>query len=474
MGTIVPVILSGGAGSRLWPLSRSLYPKQLLPLNSPKTMLQETAARVSGQDFAAPIVVCNHEHRFIVAEQLRDDRIAAAAIILEPVGRNTAPAVAVAAITAIAADPHATILVLPSDHVIADIEAFTRAASTGVKAVKAGRLVTFGIEPNCPETGYGYIKTGAAEATAPGCFSVADFIEKPDASTAERFLLDGGYLWNSGIFLFSAQRYLDELERFNPGIVIACKTALGNGGQDLDFFRLDRAAFEQAEALSIDYAVMEKTADAAVVPVSMGWNDVGSWSALWDIGEHDQNGNVINGDVVTHETENSYIRSRRGLVAVVGLKDIIVANTEDAVLVASKDKAQDVKIIVDQLIADGRSEPLYHTRVYRPWGWYQTLETGDKFQVKQITVKPGAKLSLQKHRHRAEHWVVVTGVATVTKGENRFDLRENESTFIPIGETHRLENVTESPVSIIEVQSGDYLGEDDIIRLEDTYGRIDE
>jgi len=470
---IVPVILSGGSGTRLWPLSRSLFPKQLLPLAGEDTMLQETLKRVSGPDFDKPMIICNDVHRFIVGEQLRALDVEHQGILLEPAGRNTAPAAAVAALKLSAAlGEKVVMMLLPSDHVIADLAAFRAAAQKALAAANTGSLVTFGIEPGHPETGYGYIKQGDLLDGLEGCYTVERFEEKPDKEKAQAFLADGGYQWNSGMFLFSCGSFLEELERLHPAMIAACRDAVEAGEEDLDFFRLNEGAFIDADSLSIDYAVMEHTDRAAVVPVEMGWNDVGSWTALWDIGQKDQDGNVFHGDVIALDVKDSYIRSEARLVAATGVKNLIVAATDDAVLVAGKEKAQQVKDLVERIKAGERHEHETHTRVYRPWGSYQTLELGANFQVKQLSVKPGAQLSLQKHKHRAEHWVVVEGLATVTRDDEVVELEANQSTYIPIGMKHRLENKTDNSLKIIEIQSGDYLGEDDIIRYEDDYGRL--
>ena len=470
---IHPVILSGGAGTRLWPLSRAAYPKQLLPLVSERTLLQETAARnLSDVGFAAPLLICNEDHRFLVDEQLRQVAIEPQAILLEPIARNTGPAIAAAALWLLARDPDALMLVQPSDHVVADTEAFHRAVMQGIAAAHAGRLVTFGVKPTRPDTGYGYIQAGGTLANADGVRSVDRFVEKPNRETAERFLSDGNFLWNSGIFLLSARAYLDELARINPAMLAACERAMQTGEEDLVFFRLDRAAFAEAPSLSIDHAVMEHTNRAAVVPVDMAWSDVGSWHALRDIGDADGAGNVLNGDVLAEKVTNSYIRSTGGrLVAAVGLDNVVIVATDDAVLVADADCAAQVSGLVTTLRQRNRSEPDQHTTGYRPWGNYRTVDAGDRFQVKRITVKPGGKLSLQKHYHRAEHWVVVRGTAIVQRGEERMIVRENESVYIPIGTEHRLENPGKLPLQLIEVQSGPYLGEDDIVRVADNYGR---
>lgn len=463
MSNLIPVILSGGAGTRLWPLSRELRPKQLLPLTSQQTLLQETALRLGGR----PIVVCNHEHRFIVAEQLREIGIEPQGIMIEPMGRNTAPAVAVSALLA-ESSPDSLLLVMPSDHQIRDVEAFRRAVDKAIPQAQAGKLVTFGIKPTDANTGYGYIRRGAACGE---CFDVEQFVEKPDLATAQAYLDSGDYLWNGGIFLFSAQAYLGELTRQRPDMVDLCRRALAEGETDLFFFRLAEAAFEAIKGESIDYAVMEQTSRAAVVPVDMGWSDIGSWSALWAESGPDRNGNVVLGDVVTNATTNSYIRSERQLVATIGIDNLIVVATDDAVLIADKAHDQDVKKIVEELKSLNRPEASQGSRVWRPWGWFQTIDDGSRHRVKHIQVNPGSKLSLQKHWHRSEHWVVVTGTAVVTCGDKTFTLRENESTFIPTGTVHRLENPGKLPLRMIEVQSGEYVGEDDIVRIADDYGR---
>ncbi len=469
---IVPVLLSGGSGSRLWPLSRELYPKQFLPLCSERTMFQDTALRVSdGVTFESPLVVCNQEHRFLVAEQMRHAGITPQGILLEPLGRNTAAACALAALRIEATDPDALLLMLPADHEIRDTTAFHRAIDAAVRTAATGRLVTFGITPTAPETGYGYIRRGDPLPMVEGAFQVAAFVEKPTLDVAQSYLADGGYSWNSGMFLFQAGQLLAEMERHAPDVVDACRAALANGQADLDFFRLDAAAFAKAPSISIDYAVMERTSIAAVVPCDMGWTDVGAWSALWEVGAKDADGNVLVGDVLLEGAQNCYVRSENHLTAVVGVRNAVVVVVDDAVLVADRDHTQDVKRIVDRLKKAGRSESINHRKVHRPWGSYQSLHTGDRFQVKSLTIAPGSQLSLQKHHHRAEHWVVVNGTALVTRGDEQVFVYENQSIYIPIGTVHRLENPGKVPLTIIEVQSGSYLGEDDIVRLEDSYGR---
>ena len=472
---IQPVILSGGAGTRLWPLSRELYPKQLLPLLSDKTMLQETVGRLEGlQTSGAPMIVCNEAHRFMVAEQLRQQEVAPSAIILEPCGRNTAPAIAIAAMQAQQNGDDSILLVLPADHLIADVVSFRKAVLAGAELAEIGKLVTFGIVPDHPETGYGYIK--AKNSISPKSFqasSVAEFVEKPDLATAEQYVASGNYYWNSGMFMFKASTYLLELNHYRPDIFNACQAAFDAITTDLDFHRLDNDYFSACPSESIDYAVMEKTMKAVVFPLSVGWNDIGSWAALWDVREKDSVGNVVFGDVLIEQVENCYLHSSRRLVAAVGVQNLVVVETPDAVLVAQKDRVQEVKGIVRQLKAQQRSEADFHHRVNRPWGAYEGIDFGERFQVKRITVDAGAQLSLQKHHHRAEHWVVVRGTAKVTCGEKTFLLTENQSTYIPLGEVHRLGNPGQIPLEIIEVQSGSYLGEDDIIRLEDNYGRND-
>jgi mannose-1-phosphate guanylyltransferase / mannose-6-phosphate isomerase len=465
--TLIPVILSGGSGTRLWPLSRELYPKQLLPLVGKHTMLQETVRRLEGLDVAPPLVVCNEAHRFLVAEQLRALDIKPQSIILEPIGRNTAPAIALAALQAA---PDALLLVLPADHVIRDVVAFHAAVRRALPAAEAGKLVTFGIVPAGPETGYGYIRQAPGSQIS-GVFAIDRFIEKPDVSRAQAFLAEGGYSWNSGMFLFKAGRYLEELQAHAPDIAAAAARALEAARPDLDFVRIDRAAFEACRSDSIDYAVMERTQHAVVVPMDAGWSDVGSWSALHEALDADADGNVTKGDVLLEDSSGCYFYAESRLVAGIGLQDHVVVETKDAVLVAPKDRVQDVKKLVARLRAEGRYEHSLHREVFRPWGSYDSIDSGERFQVKRLSIKPGAQLSLQLHHHRAEHWIVVSGTARITCGEKVFLLEENESTYIPVGEKHRIENPGRIPLHIIEVQSGSYLGEDDIVRFEDRYGR---
>jgi mannose-1-phosphate guanylyltransferase / mannose-6-phosphate isomerase len=470
---LTPVILSGGAGTRLWPLSRELYPKQLLALTGERTMIQQTALRLEGLAAAGPVVVCNEAHRFLVAEQLRQLGIEPQAIVLEPAGRNTAPAIALAAHAALkAAGPKAAadplLLVLPADHVIRDVPAFHKAVHAALDAARQGQLVTFGIVPTSPETGYGYIHRGPASGAV---HRIVRFVEKPSATVAKDFVASGDYYWNSGMFLFGARRYLEELGRLTPEIASACAAAFAAAKADLDFTRVDKQLFEACPSDSIDYAVMEKTADAVVVPLAAGWSDVGSWAALHEASEPDAHGNVSRGDVICEDSEGCYLYSESRLVSAVGLKDHVVVETKDAVLVAPRSRVQDVKKLVFRLKEQGRYEHSLHREVFRPWGSYDSIENGPRFQVKRLKVKPGAVLSLQLHHHRAEHWIVVSGTARITRGEEVFLLEENQSTYIPIGVRHRIENPGMIPLHIIEVQSGSYLGEDDIVRLEDHYGR---
>lgn len=466
MNAITPVILSGGSGTRLWPLSREAYPKQFLPLAGEATMLQATWQRVAAIAAHGPLVIANEAHRFVAAEQLQQVGAQPQAVILEPVGRNTAPAIAVAALEATRNGEDPLLLVLPSDHVIADEAAFHAAVRLAAGAAEAGKLVTFGIVPSGPETGYGYIKAAPGE----GARAVERFVEKPDLATATDYVASGHYLWNSGMFLLRASRYLDELARFNPAMLDACRSAWQGARRDADFTRLDAAAFAAVPSDSIDYVVMEKTADAVVVALDAGWNDVGSWTALRDVSTQDSHGNAHRGDVIAIDCRNTYAYGEK-LVALVGLDDVIVVQTDDAVLVGKADRMQEVKDVVARLKAEGRSEASWHRKVYRPWGAYDSIDNGARFQVKRITVKPGGTLSLQMHHHRAEHWVVVSGTAEVTRGDEVLLLGENQSTYIPLGVTHRLRNPGKLPLELIEVQSGSYLGEDDIVRFEDTYGR---
>jgi mannose-1-phosphate guanylyltransferase/mannose-6-phosphate isomerase len=472
--TLYPVILSGGSGSRLWPLSREHYPKPLLPLFSEKTLLQETASRLDDiEGLGDAVYVCNEEHRFLVAEQVAELGKKPATIILEPEGRNTAPALTLAALYLVKQDPDAMMVVMPADHVMTEPQQFVTAVREGSVNAGQGALVTFGIVPDGPETGYGYIKRNGEVSGTPA-FTVASFVEKPDLKTAEQYVSKGDYYWNSGIFLMRADRWLDEIGQYRADILDACRKAVTQGSQDADFFRVSKADFLASPSDSIDYAVMEKTDQAVVIPVNAGWSDVGAWSALWDVCPRDSDGNVIQGDVIAEDTHNALLVARHRCLATLGIDNIIVVETADAVLVASKDKAQDVKAIVNRLKASGRDEHKMHRQVYRPWGSYEGIDEGPRFQVKRLSVKPGAKLSLQLHRHRAEHWVVVKGTAQVTCGDQVFMLHENESTYIPLGEKHRLENPGNIPLEVIEIQSGSYLGEDDIVRFEDVYDRVRE
>lgn len=466
---IIPVILSGGSGTRMWPLSRSHYPKQFLPLVTEHSLLQDTVTRLpENEAMTDPMVICNQDHRFMVAEQMQQLDITPTAILLEPFGRNTAPAVALAALSA--PRPDDIILILPADHVIADHAALGNAIDQATLLAAKGSLVTFGIVATGPETGYGYIQRGERLSGGNG-YSVQNFVEKPDRSTAEKYLSSGDYYWNSGMFALRADVFLNELEKFRPEILDACKLAHEKATTDFDFIRIDPEAFEQCPSDSIDYAVMEKTEHAVVIPLDAGWNDVGSWTSLWEVSGKDESGNRIHGDVLTHDTHNSLLHSESRLVATIGVDDIIVVETDDAVMVASKDRVQDVKAIAERLKAEKRSEAEAHRKVYRPWGWYDSIDMGPRHQAKRISVNPGSKLSYQKHFHRAEHWVVIKGTAKITLDEKEFILVEDQSTYIPIGTKHRLENVGRIPLEIIEVQTGSYLGEDDIVRYSDDYGR---
>ena len=468
---IIPVILSGGSGTRLWPLSRRQYPKQYLPLLSDKTMLQETLLRLDGvANMGDPIIVCNVEHRFLVAEQCQNVNIKNPTILLEPIGRNTAPAIAAAAIQSLKLLENAVLLVLSADHVIQDIEAFHDAISIANKQALKGKLATFGILPNEAKTGYGYIKL-SLEAND-GAYQVEKFIEKPDLKTAQFYLEQGSYLWNSGMFMFQANTFINELAAHSPAIVKAVTESLNNATQDLDFIRLEQNAFALSPSDSIDYSLMEKSDNVVVVPLDAGWNDIGSWTALYDSGKKDKNGNVIQGDVITKDTTNTYINAKHHMVATIGVDNLIIVDTPDVTFISRQDKAEEVKSVVTILQDKKREECNDNRKVYRPWGWYDSIEISKYFQVKKLHVKPGGKLSLQMHNKRAEHWVVVNGVALVTNGEETLTLQKGESTFIPQGVIHKLENKTSLPLEIIEVQSGTYLGEDDIIRFEDIYGRI--
>ena len=482
MSDLTIVLLSGGSGTRLWPLSREAHPKQFLALVGEQSLLQATWQRVrelpevAGSGVADKlIVIANEEHRFLVAEQLRQIGAHPAALILEPVGRNTAPAIAVAALQAMAGGRDPLLLVLPSDHVVRDEAGFRAAVQSALSVAERGALVTFGIIPATPETGYGYIRAKREDATSDktksGALAVEQFVEKPDLATANRYLAEGGYYWNSGMFLFRASRYLAELEKFAPQMLAQCRAALAGAKLDQDFLRLDRAAFEACPADSIDYAVMEKTADAFVLPIDVGWSDVGSWSALWQLAAQDGDGNAHRGDVLALDCVDTLAWGERRLIAMIGVRDMVVVDTDDALLVAHRDRVQDVKEIVARLKRDDRPQARLHRKVYRPWGSYDSVDAAKGFQVKRITVKPGASLSLQMHQHRAEHWIVVNGTARVTCDERVFDLHENQSTYIPLGAKHRLQNLGSTPLELIEVQSGDYLGEDDIVRFEDVYGR---
>ncbi|MCV0396053.1 MAG: mannose-1-phosphate guanylyltransferase/mannose-6-phosphate isomerase [Rhizobiaceae bacterium] len=465
----VPVIMAGGSGTRLWPLSRQLYPKQFHALTGGLSLLQETVARLEGLDAAHPLPICNEEHRFIVAEQLREIGHGEAAILLEPVGRNTAPAIALAALHATRLGDDPLLLVLAADHAIGNVAAFRAAVETASLIARDGYLVTFGIVPDRPETGFGYIERGAP--LQHGGHAVASFAEKPDGPTAEAYLAGGKHFWNSGMFMFRAGRYLKELERHRPDIARACRAAMAETRPDLQFVRVDEEAFRACPSDSIDYAVMEKTDRAAMVPLDAGWNDVGSWSALRDIMPRDDNGNVLIGDVVALSSRDNLVHGDDRLVALLGVSDLVVVDTKDALLVAHRDAVQQVKDVVDLIRSQGRTEHVSHRKVYRPWGSYDSVDFGDRYQVKRITVSPGAKLSLQMHHHRAEHWVVVRGTARVYRGDEVIMLSENQSTYIPLGEVHALENPGKIALELIEVQSGSYLGEDDIVRLEDRYGR---
>lgn len=474
---IVPVILAGGSGTRLWPLSRKRYPKQYMPLVEARTLFQSTLLRLAGlEERQSPIVLCNDEHRFIVAEQLRDLNMTHEAIVLEPVGRNTAPAIAVAAHLAVAKYEDAVLFVLPADHYIQDDQGFVRTVRQGLRHAQEDKMVTFGVVPTSPETGYGYIRKGSplpmpADGAGPAAWQIDEFVEKPDVEKAKAYLSSGQYCWNSGIFLFKAHRLLKEMQAYAPDIVEACDRAVTKGHTDLDFFRLDRAAFQSCPSNSIDYAVMEKTEDGVMVALDSQWNDLGSWEALWQAGKKDDQRNVVHGDVCLQDVQDCFVHAASRLVAAVGLQHHVVVETKDAVFVAPRRHVQQVKILVNQLEQQNRIEIVNHKKAYRPWGSYEDVESADQYAIKRVTVKPKAKLSLQKHMYRAEHWVVLKGKALVTKGDEQLLLRADQSTYIPLGTLHRLENPGKTPLEVVEIQSGSYLGEDDIDRIENEYQR---
>jgi mannose-1-phosphate guanylyltransferase/mannose-6-phosphate isomerase len=469
---IIPVILSGGSGKRLWPLSRKEYPKQYLKLVGDNTMLQETILRLKGvANISDPIIICNMEHRFLVLEQCQQIGVKKSLILLEPIGRNTAPAIAAAALQSIKNSDDSILLVLSADHLIQDVDAFHQAINIASQQLQDGKLVTFGVVPTNANTSYGYIKFSKKNGN--GAYNVEKFIEKPDLKNAEHYLGQGNYLWNSGMFMFQALNFIDELIIHAPNIFTSVNNAVNNAKYDLDFIRLEEKDFESSPSISIDFALMEKSSNVVVGPLDVGWKDIGAWPALYDIGKKDSQGNVINGDVIIKDTTNTYINAGHHMVTAIGVDNLIIVDTPDATLIATHDKAQEVASIVKLLKARGRSESAEHRKVYRPWGWYNTIESGEYFQVKRLYVKPGAKLSLQMHQKRAEHWVVVSGKASVTNDKQTFTLNKGESTYIPLGATHALENKTKEPLEVIEVQSGVYLGEDDIIRFEDVYGRVD-
>jgi mannose-1-phosphate guanylyltransferase/mannose-6-phosphate isomerase len=468
---IIPIILSGGSGTRLWPLSRKQYPKQYLPLLADNTMLQETILRLNSlANMQDPIIVCNVEHRFLVAEQCQQIEVLNPTILLEPIGRNTAPAITAAALQSLKQTDDAVLLVLSADHIIQDIEAFNEAIIIASQQAQEGKLATFGIVPTEPNTGYGYIKY--SQEHIGGAHTVEKFVEKPNLQTAQNYLEQSNYLWNSGMFMFQADTLIDELSKKSPNIVASAIDAVENSEKDLDFIRLDKEAFESSPSDSIDYALMEKSNNVVVIPLDAQWNDIGSWTALYEIGNKDNKGNVTKGDVITHLTSNSYINANYHMVATIGINNLIVVNTADVTFIAAQDYVEDVKNLVELLNTQGRKEGGFHRKVHRPWGWYDSIDSGENFQVKRLHVKPSSKLSLQMHHKRAEHWVVVRGIATVTHGDKTFDLNKGESTFIPLGVTHALANHTKESLEIIEVQSGVYLGEDDIVRFEDIYGRV--
>lgn len=468
---ILPVIMAGGTGSRLWPMSRELYPKQFLRLSSSKSMLQETITRLDGLSALSPLIICNEQHRFLAAEQLRQIDQLSNNIILEPVGRNTAPAIALAALNAVSEGDDPLLLVLAADHVIENVEVFHHAIKTAVPYAEDGKLVTFGIVPTGIETGYGYIQRGVQTQDA-HAYKVHRFVEKPNFETAKEYLATGEYYWNSGMFLFKAKRYLDELSKYRPDILDACQAAIGELRHDAtqDFIRVDKDIFSKCADESIDYAVMEKTSDAVVIPLDAGWNDVGSWSALWEVNEQDENNNVLNGDIFSHNSSNCYINTEETFVAAVGVNNLVIINTKDAVLVINKSEVQDVKKVVEYLKNNDRREYRIHRESYRPWGRHDKIVESKRYHVNRVTVKPGGKFSLQKHLHRAEHWIVLSGTAEVTLEDKKFLLTENQSTFIPAGKIHMLENPGKIPLELLEIESGSYLGEDDILRLIDHYG----
>lgn len=470
---IIPVILAGGSGTRLWPLSRELYPKQLISLVNEDTMLQNTINRLDGvEKKGAPIIICNENHRFMVAEQIRQTGVLNPTIMLEPVGRNTAPAVAIAAIHAFYSDPDAILMIMPADHYIDNNEAFVAAINDAALIAEDKVMLTFGIVPESPETGYGYIKAGEAYSSNKSKpYRIDKFVEKPDFETAKKYVESGEYYWNSGMFMFKAATYIEELSKFAPEMIKQCEIAVKNGKADLDFFRIDAASFAECPSDSIDYAVMEKTDRGVMIPLKAGWNDLGSWQSLWQTGKKDCNMNVLHGDTLLYDVKNSYIHASERMVAAIGLENHIIIETSDAILVSPMDRSQDIKHLVSKLKSSERSEAKIHRKVYRPWGSYESIDFADRFQVKRITVKPGGILSLQKHYHRAEHWIVVRGTALVRKDNDSFLLKEDESTYLPLGVTHRLENPGKIPLELIEVQTGPYLGEDDIARFEDVYGR---
>lgn len=470
MNQIFPVILSGGSGTRLWPLSRQGYPKQFLPLFDNESLFQKTLLRLNDLDAENPVVVCNDEHRFLIAEQALEIQQSLTSIMLEPLPRNTAPAIALAAfLLKQKGHEEDVMLALPSDHIITNQEVFLSAVKTAQQAASKGKLVTFGIVPTHPETGYGYIKATVSESN--GTFDVERFVEKPSLDVAKQYLNHGSYYWNSGMFMLKVSSFLEELKQFEPEMYRYCEQAVSLAKQDLDFCRVDTSAFEKCPSNSIDYAVMEKTSNAVIIPLEAGWSDVGAWPAVWELLDKDNQGNAGHGDFVTHLSKNNYVHSANRLVTLLGVENLMVIETSDAILVADKDKAQEVKHIVDHLKSNDRSEATTHRKVYRPWGAYDSVDHGQRFQVKHITVKPGQKLSLQLHHHRSEHWVIVSGTAKVRIGDETKMVSENESVYIPIGTVHSLENPGKLPLELIEVQTGSYFGEDDIIRLEDRYGR---